>query len=358
MPHFYSAFGLVIESDRRLPGWPRCGPSSADLTLSCGAIPACFSPSGLEEPAAWQPVASSPHLSEDGLPLVRVERHENGFYRFCYYDQSIFWTDPEARKAWMTWPEESCLEAAILYFTGPVMTWILRSRGRCVLHAAAVDVEGGGAVLLAGAGGAGKSTTAAALLARGRSRLLSDDTSALEFSAAARRARKAPRPAPARSIVVFPEATRIRLGPESGDALGDAGEALGLGGDLEALPRLCPDWDKRALDVSADQTAREPAPVAAVFLLSEPRTQGPPSLELLEPAEAFPELVARGAAPELISREQSARSFDLLSHLAESVPVLRLERGAADAREIATLIANRAIGLGPAARARAAAAAS
>lgn len=307
-PHRHRAFGLVFASGRPLPGWPEVsGTAAADVELSLQQRP--------RPGAGWREVTRSRHRSDDGEPLVRVDRRA-GEYRFTYHDGARFHVDATGRQAWLDWPEESSLEAVWMYFCGPVLTWILRLHRRVVLHAAAASTRRG-ALLLAGPSGAGKSTTAAGLAIAG-CRLLSDDTAALSPGESVRARGSAHRTAP--ETLVWPDSPRLRLWPCSGPAIG----AL----DVGALPRLCDGWEKRAFDARSFE--EQPQPVAAVYCLRPgPET----SFATVAAPRALPLLVAHAAAAELADRDMRRREFELLSDLAAEVPVVLATRP--DGRDLA-----------------------
>jgi hypothetical protein len=72
------------------------------------------------------------------------------------------------------------LRLAQRYLLGSIMAILLNQRGRLVLHASVISIDGYGVAFL-GASGAGKSSTAAAFLAHGH-RILVDDLAAIELT--------------------------------------------------------------------------------------------------------------------------------------------------------------------------------
>ncbi|MEM8994222.1 MAG: hypothetical protein AAGF23_05455 [Acidobacteriota bacterium] len=309
--HLHSAHGLLFSSARRLPTWrAETGPDDPsgggfDIRLHFGK------PSGRSEsagPPSWRHVVSSAHLDAAGRPLVRVDESSNGgsWRRFSYHDAAVFHVDGEGRHVWLDWPTSMSLSSVWPYFTGPVLTWLLRLNGRVVLHAASVAVDGG-AVLIAGPSGAGKSTTAAAFAVNGY-RVAGDDTASLAPSG------------PARAVSLWPEGPHLRLWPEASPAVS--------GLDVESLPPICEGWEKRSYEVR--RFSSEPLPLRAIFCVRlDFAAEDRPSLRRLAKAEALPTLVAQAAAPELSTREMRRTEFDVLADVAAQTPVFELWRPAA-----------------------------
>ncbi|MEO1369715.1 MAG: hypothetical protein AAFX50_21245, partial [Acidobacteriota bacterium] len=156
-PHFRRrAHGLCFSSPRPLPTW-RADTGAGGTPGSAVDVQLHFAPQSdgvREDDVPWRPVVSSPHLDAAGRPLVRVDESPDGARRrFSYHDGAVFHVDRGGRHAWLDWPASMSLPSAWPYFTGPVLTWLLRLHGRVVLHAASVVIDGG-AVLIAGPSGA------------------------------------------------------------------------------------------------------------------------------------------------------------------------------------------------------------
>lgn len=191
--------------------------------------------------------------------------------------------------------DERLLRLALL---GPAMALLLHQRGRLVLHASTVALDGG-AVAVLGRSGQGKSTLAAALY-RGGHPLVSDDVTAVELDGG--------------EPAVRPGYPRLKLWPEAAEALGE---------EPEALPRVRPWLDKR--DRRADRGfPRTALALRRVYSLAEgPRCEA----ELLGPREAFVELVknTHPAVANLLRASGTAEShFRQCVRLAGALPVCRL----------------------------------
>jgi energy-coupling factor transporter ATP-binding protein EcfA2 len=119
----------------------------------------------------------------------------------------------------MSGADERALRLAIV---GPLLGVILSQRGRFVLHASSVAIDGA-AVAFAGPSGRGKSTLVAALADAGHP-LIADDITVIDQDGTA--------------PFVQPGFPRVKLWPDSASALSH---------DIEALPLLHPDREKRSL---------------------------------------------------------------------------------------------------------------
>ena len=210
------------------------------------------------------------------------------------------------------------LEDLTAYLYGPVLGFVLRSRGRLAMHASCVRL-GDGAVLLAGSPGAGKSTTAAALAMRGMT-IVSDDLTALAFdNCHSERAQRVEESAPSScetddAVCAWPAFDHLRLWPD--------GERIVLGyGDR--LERITPGWDKRRFPLDGAAFANEPLPVRAVFVLG-PRRVGHAVVRRLAPARAVVTLATLTYANYLLEGAMRAQELVQLGALVRAVPVSAL----------------------------------
>jgi hypothetical protein len=186
-----------------------------------------------------------------------------------------------------------------LFLLGRVLGSLLHQRGLLVLHASAVTVDDG-AVAFLGGKGYGKSTTAAAMYTFGHT-LVTDDILALQVDDVA-------------LPVVFPGYPQMRLWPEAAESLGDS---------VETLPRLHPDFEKRARQ-AARGFSSTPLPLRRIYLLADGESH---KIEPLRPQEAFLEVVRHSYAVKLLeATETNSRHFLQAKKLIDSVPVFRLSR--------------------------------
>lgn len=270
--HIYTAYGLVFRSELPLPELESTsGVPDVDIRLERHSSPSNARDSGRRQRASSRLVT----LTWDGVGTFTVA---NG--RLIHVEAR-----PEV--------SEGALRLAIL---GPALGVLLRQRGCLVLHASAVAVSGRGVVFL-GHSGQGKSTTAAVLCSNGHE-LLSDDVTAVVSSS------KGP--------MVLPGYAQIKLWPE-------VTRALGFG--LDALPRLQPSEDKRALALTRPGSLAR-TPLRRLFALAEgPVLKAVP----LTPQQAFVTLVRYTYRAQLVPAFGADRHFGQCVAMASNVGLWRLE---------------------------------
>jgi len=185
-----------------------------------------------------------------------------------------------------------------LYLLGPALAVLLHQRGFLVLHASAVKVAGG-AVAFIGDKGAGKSTMAAAMHARGHE-LVADDIVAIDTAGS--------------TPLAYPGFPQLKLFPES---------AAQLVEDADALPRLHPEFEKRAAKIGS-RFAADPLPLRAVYELIDGDGE---AIETPPPQQAFMQLVRHSYLLSLLSATGAAEAhFGQAVSVASRVPVGRLVR--------------------------------
>jgi len=221
------------------------------------------------------------------------------------------------------------LEDLTAYLYGPVLGFVLRSRGRLAMHASCVRI-GDGAVLLAGPPGAGKSTTAAALALRGLS-VVSDDLTALALENChseraqrvtrhSERAQRVEESAPAScetegAVCAWPAFDHLRLWPD--------GERIVLG-HSDRLERITPSWDKRRFPLESTAFADEPVPVRAILVLQPRRDGQRVQIQRLAPSRAVVTLATLTYANYLLDGAMRAQELVQLGALVRAVPVSAL----------------------------------
>ena len=302
MKHEYTAYGLSLRSDIEIPG------------LREGHLEVPFAPVALtlKSKPDWARVAaqlpaqlvhSLPAAPECDDPAFLVREIGGGaFYSLSYGDGTEFVVDANGERVWGDCPRPLTIEDLATYFLGPVMGFVLRRRGITPLHASAVCL-GEVAVAISGEAGAGKSTTAAALALRGAPAVCEDIAAIAENRG---------------QFFVQPGYPRVCLWPDAVEK---------LLGDKEALPNLTPTWDKKylALDGGRAKFAERIVPLGAVYLLGERALdERAPRIEPISPREALLELVQNTYMNALLTKEQRAAEFELLSRLVNRVPCKRL----------------------------------
>jgi hypothetical protein len=187
-----------------------------------------------------------------------------------------------------------------LYIVEAVMILLLHQRGLFVLHASAVEIDGGGIVFL-GRSGQGKSSIAAALHARGHG-IIADDVTAIDVGTV--------------SPQVFPGFPQIKLSLEV---------ATVLGHDFESLPAIHPLEEKRAYrDICG--FPRMPLPLKGVYIYTLTEHNAP-EIVPLQVQDSVVELVRHSHGIRALHQAGQAASHLLqCAALANNVPVYRLHR--------------------------------
>jgi hypothetical protein len=250
-----------------------------------------------------QIIHSQPAAPECADPALIVREYDGGrFYQLSYGDGTEFFVDSEATILWGKYSAPLTIEDLTTYLVGPVMGFVLRRRGLTALHASAVRV-GEIAAVISGPATAGKSTTAAALALRGLPTLCEDIAALHEHRG---------------QFYVQPGYPRVCLWPDSVEKL--------LGSE-DALPLLTPTWEKRFLALDGERAKFEARmrPLGAVYLLGlRSHEETAPRLIEVTPREALLDLVQNTYMNVLLSREQRAAEFELLSRLVNQVPCKRV----------------------------------
>lgn len=193
--HTYSAYGLTICSELKLPELPAAPPTPPDVFVRLG--PVAPPPGGAQGPASFRFEPDAAYLSWGavGSFLVRGGR------------EIVIDPRPGADAGLLRLP-----------LVGTVLGVLLHQRGRFCLHASAV-ADAHAAILFVGPKGSGKSTTAAAFVRAGYT-LATDDIAALE-------------PDGRGGALLLPGARQLKLWPDAlattfGAAAGHAPLAAGL----------------------------------------------------------------------------------------------------------------------------------
>lgn len=291
-PARHRLYGLLAECSEPIPALPlSADPGEPDVRVTFGAHPAA-------DAGDWEPLRVVGRVNVDGEPTVTVESSAGGAWlRLRYADGTVFTVDAAGARVGCTWRAPMTLDDTATYLLGPVFGIVLRLRGLTCLHASAVEI-GGRALLLCGPSGSGKSTTAAAFAARGR-RVLADDVSAVEWADGPR---------------VRPAYPHLRLWPDAVRA---------LYGAADRLPPLTPNWEKRYLDLAADDVfCPGPLPLGAVYLLAEREDHDAPRVAPLAHGPAVLALVGLTYSAWLPDLAAQARDLALLGRVARTVPVV------------------------------------
>ena len=277
----YRAFGLTLDSGFELPGMRPVEAVDADR-VSLGLA------TERELDAAWS--------GSDGQPtwltrfpdgnLVRVDTGPAGDQRFEFGALASFWLSPDADRL-ICAPQDAANPAWQRFLLDTVLWWTALRRGYCLLHACAIDHPMGVIAVTSGMGG-GKTTLALELLTRGYP-LFCDDVLAMRTT--------------------------------DGEVLGEPGPPF-MNVPRAARDQTVPGTPLASLDdevwLAVDQVALEPRPLGALFVYN--RAAGLP-LEAGATEASVLDLVPHLFLP---AGDLSRNDFDLLSNVADRVPIFRL----------------------------------
>lgn len=294
----YIAYGLFLQSDIELPGLRQAvsKTSSNRVFLTTKQKPAWVLGAASLPSEVIHSIPAEPECSD---PVFLVQKYgDEGFYALSYGDGAKFFVDSAGSELWGECPPPLTVEDLATYLVGPVLGFVLRRRGVTSLHASALSFTDM-AVAISGPATAGKSTTAAALALRGVPALCEDITALSERQG---------------EFYVQPGYPRVCLWP---DAVGK------LYGSEDALPNLTPTWEKKFLALDGDRARFQPEPkrLGAIYLLgSRVDEETAPRISAISPREALLDLVQNTYMNVLLTREQRAEEFELLSRLVNRVP--------------------------------------
>ena len=295
----YSAFGLSLAANWPIPGLiPQAIASPPDLSVWLHDRPLCSDGGAADEELYY--VSDE---DEAGIPALQVWKRAGGaYFRLRYADDTEFLVARTGGEIRASAPDRATLEDTATYLLGPVLGFALRLRGITCLHASVVAV-GDHAIAIAGPAGAGKSTAAAGFAAMGLP-VLTDDIAALAEHAG--------------MVHIQPAYPQLRLWPDS---------VAMLYGAPDALPRLTPTWDKRALLLSDPGAFQEqPLPLRAVYVLGRERDQPETAIEEVSGAQRLLALLANTYVGYLLDAAMRRHEFDSLARVAATVPVRRVTR--------------------------------
>lgn len=273
----YRVCGLDVMTPVELSsGAPRVsGENGADVHIARMAVPESLPDAGFRGPT-WETSARAILLR---IPsIARLLMHEG---REISYELAAG-------------ASESLLP---LFLTGSALGAILHQRGEYVLHASAIEVDGG-AMIFCGQSGAGKSSLVAALCAAGFP-LLADDVCRVQFGR--------------RGAVVIPDGRRLKLWRDTIAHLGlEAYQREQIRGGIEKY------W------VEPPSVASDPLPLRAVFLL---HTANEYSLRRTSLVHAVEHLRAFAYRPRLVKAlGQEPLWLNRSTVLASQAPVYQLDR--------------------------------
>lgn len=281
--HHYELFGLHLAVSGSLGGLPlrtideRTNP---DVTVVLERHDAVATPRD----------AALFHERAIGDETLEIWRREDVYF-WVFPDDTRFAVDVTTSHIRVSWPEHFVVEDAVTYLVGPVLGFVLRSRGERPLHGSCVSTDAGAVVIL-GPAGAGKSTLAAAATSRDWD-LIAEDVSVVTPGDG--------------GYQVAPGLGFVKLWPASARRFGD-------------LARLTPNWDKRYLStglVASSTRLREICVLERGEAIRKLR---------LPMREALTHVLANLYVPYLLDRAARRDDLAFFSELVEHVPVCRLTR--------------------------------
>lgn len=280
-----SLYGLVIAANVPIPAAPPA-PANAvpDLVVDFDPLP---DPSVLREGATL--LQHALRERDRDAPLFTLFRRGDD-YLFDFPDGVQFLIAPHAGHIRASWPPPHDAHLASIYLVNTVLAFVLRLRGREVLHASAALIDGK-AVAFAGPGGAGKSTLAACLARRGFPIISEDVTALVEEDG---------------RFLVLPSHARVRLWSDAAALVSERELPFLAGGD----------W-KRYLDVPRASGAS--FELGAIYSLDD-RRDAPPHVEPLGGRDALLDLIAN-TYHTIRDPRLAPASFERLGRLVQRVPV-------------------------------------
>lgn len=272
----YSAHGLVVDSELRLPELERVD-GEPDVQIRIGEVP---------EPPAER-------LEDGRVEDGQMYRVGDGNYIAFTGTGAVHGTDGDRL---VIEPEEGVDQGLLRWFTlCQGFRILLHQRGYVVLHASATVVDDR-AVAFVGKSGKGKSTTVAAWYAEGHP-VLADDVTAIDPDTG----------------FVLPSFPKIKLDPESASVV-----------DADLTPAEKSDVLPRRYYATAQEERADPVPLGGVYVLDE----GPEiRIEDVPPAEQAYRLMCESASAYQSGADEAVEShFEDCVRLSQRAPVKRLER--------------------------------
>lgn len=194
-------------------------------------------------------------------------------------------------------PDTTSQELLIrFYLVGTIMGIVLYQRNFLVLHASAVNINGG-AVAFLGVSGEGKSSTAATFVTHGYN-IITDDVAPIDLTS--------------NSLIMHPGFPQVKIGEKIAQALGY---------DYETLPAVHTFKEKRAL-LPRQGFSIAPIPLKRIYVLT---TDTDFEIAPIRASEAVTEL-ARHSRPTTLYHSGGAAHFFQCANLVKQQTIYRLSR--------------------------------
>jgi hypothetical protein len=300
MNHHYTAYGFILKSDTYLPELQplNLAPEQIDLSLYFRT------PAPSDDSFTWHRhprfISRRPQDQSGDTWLQIMERSDGEFVRLMYGDGVEFTIDRAAQNLWVRSPDDLEVSYIASYLVNQGLGFIMRLRELTCLHASAIIIDGG-AVLISAPSGYGKSTLATYFALRGYP-VVADDICALR--------------AVGEQVYVQPGYPRLRLTPETADALLGEGNHLSL---------MAPGWDKLYLPLNEGSYtfAQNPVPVRAVYVIQN--WEDKVAIRPMPGPQAVPVLMANTYLHYLIDAPIQMADFFLLGRLVMSSQIRILD---------------------------------
>ena len=238
-----------------------------------------------------------------GVPWTQFHRTASG-YLLRFPDLADFLVSADGRRVRCHPVVGVSRQTTAYLYESQVLPLALSRLGKLVLHASAVEVEGG-AVVFVGESGRGKSTLAASFATSGH-RLLTDDGLVIEAAGAEDRP----------VYLVLPSQPSIRLWDDSQEALLHPG--------TPTAPPVQYTSKTRFLAGGDIAFCAEPRPLRRVCFLGS-GVAPEPRIERIEASEALLELVRHSFLLDIQAHDLIASHFDQLSRLVAQRVFFRLD---------------------------------
>ncbi len=280
--HRYSAYNLAISSSLLLPELPILSSAEAkkDITIRLEPIKRPLSNDNLDSEYSYSITKAEAHLY---FPEIGTFLMENGRRMTVFPLPNV---------------EERLVRLPLL---GAALAVLLYQRGKFVLHASAIGIDGE-AVIFVGNKGYGKSTMAAMLCSRGH-HLLADDTVVVDLDES-------------EHYIILPGFPQFKLYPDAVMATSND--------DPEKLEEVASNLMKRSR--RADNFCKESLPLRAIFVLSEGTEL---RISQLIPQETIKHLISNTYMARFSSDWQrgiAATNLQQCAAIANQIPVYLLER--------------------------------
>lgn len=256
----------------------------------------------------WQDASHTPYYKSlqklpGGKPLFVVSASvKQNAVHWRYHDDTEFLVKDNGATIYATWSLSGSLEKTLSYLLGPILSFVLRVRGKFVFHGGAF-VKRDHVVAIVGPSRSGKSTIVATLATLGYS-IVTDDILILDNKDSI--------------FNITPSYPGLRLWPCTTNTLFDGSREL---------VEIAPQWKVKLLQLNNDLHFEvRHLPLAAIYFLDGRQGNSSyPQIETVTPKQAFLKLVQhRFISPSILDRQAQIEDFDLISRLSTHIPMRQI----------------------------------